>query len=220
VLKLAADENFNRDIVRGLLRRKPDLDIVRVQDAGLGSADDPDVLEWAAREGRVLFTHDVATMSRFAWERASAGKSMPGVFEVPSSIPVRQAIEDILLVASCSLDGEWEGQVRYLPLRLTDLSLGHRPGPARRQVLGADAAAPRSFAIPWNRATSDSAACGGASRVSSSAGVDAGAFGIVTRACTAPRYLSSRRGPRGGFTSATTRTDRGDVPRTTHALQG
>ena len=35
VLRLAADENFNNDIVRGLVRRKPDLDIVRVQDVGL-----------------------------------------------------------------------------------------------------------------------------------------------------------------------------------------
>jgi hypothetical protein len=29
-----ADENFNGDIVRGLLRRNPTLDIVRVQDEG------------------------------------------------------------------------------------------------------------------------------------------------------------------------------------------
>jgi len=35
MLKLAADENFNNDIIRGLLRRKPDLDIVRIQDVGL-----------------------------------------------------------------------------------------------------------------------------------------------------------------------------------------
>ena len=35
MLRLAADENFNADIVRGLLWRLPDLDIVRVQDAGL-----------------------------------------------------------------------------------------------------------------------------------------------------------------------------------------
>ena len=30
MLFLAADENFNNDIVRGLLRRKPDLDLVRI----------------------------------------------------------------------------------------------------------------------------------------------------------------------------------------------
>ena len=34
MLLLVSDENFNNDIVRGLLRRKPDLDIVRVQDVG------------------------------------------------------------------------------------------------------------------------------------------------------------------------------------------
>ena len=31
MLRLAADETFNGDIVRGLLRRNPKLDIVRVQ---------------------------------------------------------------------------------------------------------------------------------------------------------------------------------------------
>ncbi len=69
MLRFAADENFNNDIVRGLRRRKPDLDILRVQEAGLSGAVDPDVLEWAAREGRVLLTHDVATMTRYAYER-------------------------------------------------------------------------------------------------------------------------------------------------------
>jgi len=34
VFRLLADENFNGDIVRGLLLRQPDLDIVRVQDVG------------------------------------------------------------------------------------------------------------------------------------------------------------------------------------------
>ena len=48
MLRLASDENFNNNIVRGLLRRKPDIDIVRIQDVGLTGADDPTVLEWVA----------------------------------------------------------------------------------------------------------------------------------------------------------------------------
>ena len=64
VLRLAADENLNNDIVRGLMRRKPDLDILRVQDVGLSRADDPTILEWTAQEGRVLLTHDVSTLMR------------------------------------------------------------------------------------------------------------------------------------------------------------
>ena len=117
MIRFAADENFNHNIIRGLLRRNPYLDIVSVQDAGLSGADDATVLEWAAQEGRVLLTHDVSTMPRYARERVRAGKPMPGVFEVSRKVPIGQAIEDLLLIAECSQEGEWEGQVRYLPLR-------------------------------------------------------------------------------------------------------
>ena len=117
MLKLAADEDFNNRIIRGLLRRTPELDLVRVQDAGLRSRDDPSVLEWAAYGGRVLFTRDVTTMKTHAYGRISAGLQMPGVFEVSQDIPIGTAINEILIVVECSLDGGWEGQVRFLPLK-------------------------------------------------------------------------------------------------------
>lgn len=87
MLPLAADENLDNDIIRGLLRRNPAIDIVRVQDAGLSGADDPE-----------------------------RGERMPGLFEVPQWLPVSRAIEDLLLLAECSRLDEWEGQIRYLPL--------------------------------------------------------------------------------------------------------
>ena len=116
MLRLAADENFNHNIVRGLLRRKPNLDLVCIQDLSLSGADDPTVLEWSAKEGRVLLTHDVSTITRYAYERVQAGKPMLGVFEVSRSVPIGQAIEDILLLSECSQENEWEGQIYYLPL--------------------------------------------------------------------------------------------------------
>jgi len=116
VLRLAADENFNGDIIRGLLRRKSDLDVVRVQDAGLSGADDAAVLQWAALQQRVLITHDASTLTKHAYDRVSAGQSMPGVFEVGSSASIGRTIDDLLLLVECSHEGEWEGQVRYLPL--------------------------------------------------------------------------------------------------------
>lgn len=116
MLRLAADENFNNEIVRGLIRRQSDLDIVRIQDAGLLSADDPSVLAWAAGEGRILLTHDRATMPDFAYDRVQAGDPMPGVFVSDGRIPIGQAIEDLLLLANGSETGEWEGVVLYLPL--------------------------------------------------------------------------------------------------------
>jgi hypothetical protein len=117
MLRLATDEDFNNRILRGLLRRRPDLEIVRVPDAGLIGSGDAEVLDWAARERRVLLTHDVTTMKQVVDERVAAGLPMPGVFEVGQQIPIAQAIEDILLLAECSLEGEWEGQIIFLPLR-------------------------------------------------------------------------------------------------------
>ncbi len=59
MIRFLADENFNINIVLGLRQRNPYLDIVRVQEVGLTTADDPVVLEWAAEAGRVVLTHDV-----------------------------------------------------------------------------------------------------------------------------------------------------------------
>jgi hypothetical protein len=116
MLRLVADENFTFSIVRGLRLRHPNLDIVRVQDVGLLGADDPTILAWAAREGRILVTHDIATISAFAYERVLAGQAMPGVFKVSRSLRRDRVIQDLLLLAEGSLDGEWEGKVFYLPL--------------------------------------------------------------------------------------------------------
>lgn len=93
------------------------MDIVRVQDAGLSGADDPAVLAWAAREKRVLLTRDVNTIARHAYERVRDGEPAPGLFAVGRDVPVGVAIGEILLLAESSLEGEWEGQVRYLPPR-------------------------------------------------------------------------------------------------------
>lgn len=116
MLRLLADENFNGSIIRGLVRRKPEIELVRVQDVGLSGADDHAVLAWAAREGRVLLTHDRATVPKYAYERMEAGLPMPEVFVGDTNLPVQQAINDILLLVECSVEHERERQVRYLPL--------------------------------------------------------------------------------------------------------
>ncbi len=69
MIRLLADENLDNDIVRGALRRRGGLDILRAQDVGLSETDDPEVPLWAAREQRVVLTHDVKTMIEFAMQR-------------------------------------------------------------------------------------------------------------------------------------------------------
>jgi hypothetical protein len=117
MVRFAADEDFDNRIVRGLVRLLPMLDIVRVQDVGLLGKRDSAILEWAAGENRVLLTHDGSTMTKHVYARVESGRVVPGVFAVGQDIPIREAIADLILIATCSFDGEYNGQVRYLPLR-------------------------------------------------------------------------------------------------------
>jgi len=117
MLRFAADENFNHNIVRGLLRRKSDLDIIPIQDVGLSGKDDATVLEWTAQENRILLTHDVTTITKYAYERINDGLPMPGVFEIKMNSPLGDIIEDILLLADYSYEDEWDGKIVYLPLK-------------------------------------------------------------------------------------------------------
>lgn len=117
MFRLATDADFRGRLYRALLRKLPDLDIVRVQDVGLRTALDPDVLAWAASEGGILLTHDQKTMTKFAYERIRAGLPMPGVFLVPNQIArIGLLVEEIRLVTLCSSQEEWKDRVQFLPI--------------------------------------------------------------------------------------------------------
>ena len=103
---------------RGLLLRQPDFDIVRVQDVGL-----------AVRMIRTSFpgrckqsycsdasSDHRATMPDYAYERLASGEMLAGVFIVNDRLPVGQAIQEILLIDSCSEQAEWSGRAVHLPL--------------------------------------------------------------------------------------------------------
>ncbi len=124
MLKFLADEDFNNRIVRGLRRRLLTLDVVRVQEIGLTGIHDPEVLEWAAREGRLVLTHDAATMIDFAYSRIADGLEMPGLIAVSQYLPIGDVIEELIMLAECSIEDEWSKQVLYLPLKkVLDLPL-------------------------------------------------------------------------------------------------
>ena|SRR5438105_15331269 len=115
MLRLLADENFHGAIVRGLRRLRPDVDLIRVQDVGLGGAGDPAVLAWAAANDRIVLTHDHRTMPGHADDRVAAGEPMPGLF-VLSGLTVRRAIDELILAVECSTHGEWAGLIQRFPL--------------------------------------------------------------------------------------------------------
>jgi Domain of unknown function (DUF5615) len=114
-VRFQADADFNHIIVKATLRREPSIDFLTVYAAGLVGVPDPEVLALAAHAGRVLVTHDRKTMpTHFA---AFVGHTTSsGVIVIPQKLPVRVAVEDLLLIWTVSAAEEWRNRIQVLPL--------------------------------------------------------------------------------------------------------
>lgn len=115
--RFLADENVDADLVMGLRRRVDDIDIVRVQDVGLRTLSDPEILAWAADHGRILISHDLRTIPRFVGERLAAELPVPGVILLRATLSIAHAIDELAVIAGASDAEEWNNQIAYLPLR-------------------------------------------------------------------------------------------------------
>lgn len=116
MIRLLADENFSGKILRGILRDRPDADIIRVQDTAIYQAPDPQVLDWAAQEGRIVLTHDARTMVGYASQRLTNALPLPGVIVVHDTLPIGSVIDDLLTILDASDMSEWENRIIFLPL--------------------------------------------------------------------------------------------------------
>jgi hypothetical protein len=117
-VKWLADENLHNDIIRGLLRRRPDLDIVRAQDIPSAKGQsDLILLARAAHDDRILLTHDVSTMIPAMQEQQQNDIPCGFIVFVPDSMAIGTAIENILLLDECATAADWASGVLYLPLR-------------------------------------------------------------------------------------------------------
>ena len=69
MIKILADQNFNGKILRGLKLRIPEIDCTTTYEIGFEKYTDPELLEWAAEQNRVILTHDAKTFPFFAYEK-------------------------------------------------------------------------------------------------------------------------------------------------------
>jgi predicted nuclease of predicted toxin-antitoxin system len=111
MLRLASDADVHGEIIRGLHRRLPAIDLVRAQDALPEGAPDREVLAWAATENRVLITNDRNTMVGLVYQRVAMGEPMPGVITTTNEQSIGSAIDDIVLIAESMPEEEIRDQV-------------------------------------------------------------------------------------------------------------
>lgn len=115
MIRFQADADLDHDIVMAVRRRESAVDFASAADSGIVGLSDPEVLEMADRQDRILVTHDRRTMPGHFRDWLNAGKESPGVFIVSQFEPIGPVVEVLLLVWSTSDPEEWRNQIRHLP---------------------------------------------------------------------------------------------------------
>lgn len=115
-MRFAADENFDGGILKQLHQRLSDLDVVRVQDTEMYQSSDPVLLDWAAKQERIILTHDVQTLVGDAYARVAKGLPMPGVILVSGKLDIGKALDDLELVIAAGKPEDFDDQVIFIPL--------------------------------------------------------------------------------------------------------
>ena len=113
-IRFQADADLNFDIVKGVRQEEPAVDFASARDARLEGAADPEVLERAAGENRVLVSHDRRTMLDHFRARLTAGKSSPGVLIVSQGAAIGPVVEAIVYIWSMSDSSELCDQARSI----------------------------------------------------------------------------------------------------------
>lgn len=114
-IRYQADADLNEDIVTGVQRRAPEIDFQTAHEAQLAHAPDPKVLARAAREGRILVTHDRRTMPTH-FGRFVESRDSPGITVISQNAELLRVIEELILIWSISEAEEYANSICTLPL--------------------------------------------------------------------------------------------------------
>jgi hypothetical protein len=121
-LRFLMDENLRggalwHAILRHNARSAIPLDVLRVGDMAelpVGSAD-PDILDWAERNNRILVSLDRQTMPGFVTAHLRAGRNTPGVILVRLRTTVREVLDHLLFFDAVDDPAWFRDQVVYIP---------------------------------------------------------------------------------------------------------
>lgn len=112
------DENLGARLHKALVRTAPDIIAWCVGDVGapaLGTKD-PDLLLWCESHDFLLVTNNRRSMPVHLRDHLAAGRHVPGILVFRREMRIPDVIADLVLIWEASLPGEYQDQIRYLPI--------------------------------------------------------------------------------------------------------
>lgn len=114
-IKFQADNDFDKRIIRALLRLNPAIDFQTATAVGFHQGTpDNQVLARAADDGRLLVSHDIQTMP-YHFAQFLALRSSPGVLIVSQELPISEATYWLLLIWEASEAEEHINSIYRIP---------------------------------------------------------------------------------------------------------
>lgn len=112
------DENLDPIYQIQLRRKESDLVIWAIGDPNTPPKGtlDPDILLWCEKYGFILVTNNRSSMPVHLAEHLAQGHHIPGIFQLNPGMNVGETLEELVLAALASLEGEYGDRISYLPL--------------------------------------------------------------------------------------------------------
>ena len=114
-ISFQADADLNQEIVASVIRRQPQIDFQDANQACLEGLRDLEVLAQAAKEHRILVSHDKKTLPHYFAEFLETTQS-PGVLIVPQrKVLIALVVEQLIMIWAASDASEWHNCICHLP---------------------------------------------------------------------------------------------------------
>ncbi|QEI43362.1 hypothetical protein BMF77_03982 [Dolichospermum sp. UHCC 0315A] len=117
-IKYLIDENINPLYPKQIKLKEPDIVVQVIGETGIPQKGtlDPEILCWCEENNFVLVTNNRTSMPVHLADHMAVNRHIPGIFILNPNLSVGENIEELILVALASEDGEYQDRIVYLPL--------------------------------------------------------------------------------------------------------
>ena len=118
MLNYLLDEHIPPSYRAQLLRRESSLTVWMIGDVGAPAKGtlDPEILCWCEAHDFLLVTNNRKSMPRHLADHLTQGRNVPGILTLDLGLPMRLALDELILIASASFADEYANRITYLPI--------------------------------------------------------------------------------------------------------
>jgi hypothetical protein len=112
------DENVNPLYPQQLRRKDPDILVEVVGEPGTPPKGtlDPEILIWCETYTTILVTNNRRSMPIHLADHLAQNRHIPGIFILNPEMGIGETIDQLILIAKCSFDDEYQDRIIFLPI--------------------------------------------------------------------------------------------------------